>query len=817
MEKHTGYSGPKGRAVLAVALTVAFLAVLLVQTPAGSADPGTTTRAGENDVKMYFHASENLSTIPPNTQFADVKYLTNGDSLNFTTGIALSKDLACLGQAVAGGSGKGLSVDIHCTEPLQGSANLTISIFDGGAKVASVVIPKDQLGTMPKTVPFVNPSLDSYTFLAGNKIRVLFESETDSAVSAITLTYDYSQNFAGHLLLTCAQMVAGNNSLKIMDSQGNETEEFVPNHPTSDRTVFFEGTASDVLGNYDIEQVRITIKDPSSVVVLDNATSMERQSNQHDFKYSYEWKYTQSVSAGIYTAIIQLHDNSGNILNVSDTFSFSSYGVYLSCGKTTNDGVIGGNAEFTVRVYNTGGATDTVSVTLSSQNNWPVGVDQSTVQLAGGEYKDVKVTVSVPGTSSPDDTDNVDVTGTSVSSGKSDRLTLDVNAVSAYNFQFETQGSVNPVVSPGQTRTITIQLTNSGLQEDTYEVFINSTPPSDWKYNMSVPGGQKEALGSKYLEYKVTLASLASVNIQLDVSVSALPLVAQATVELGATSLGDTEFSTSHYLAYALTTVIDLDQFVKFEGDSKKTAGISSVDDLSFMRVDFQVYVKNPQTTSITIQVSVQADTGWTSTINPSSFTLGADDDKIVTVGLNPPKGTVAGDKSFAISIIDQATPSKLSKTLSGKVTIPQIHKFNWFVEKDKMTIKGYDEKLTYKVTLENKGNVQTESVKLELATSDAKGWKAELSEDSVSKTIVKGGNVTLEVVVSVDSDVDTSSDFTFKILINGTKEESQLFTAKSDISPKYLSFFTDFWWVPLGLVVIVAVAIYLRYKQTKA
>jgi len=814
MGEHTSSITLKWKGISSIALSLALLAVVLIQVPVGAEGAAQAARAGENDVKIFFHAGGNLSTVPPDSQVTQPEILTDGEQMNFTTGVSLGQDLNCLGKDVSGSSGKGLWLYLSCTEPVSGGANLSVSVYDGAAKVAAAVIPKANLRDSPKSIPFVNPSWDSYTFKTGNKLKVLFEADVDTM--AIGINYD-SQNFAGYLLFTCTQVVIGNNSLKIMDSQGIETEEFVPNHPKSDKAVFFEGSVSDIIGNYDVEQVRMTIKDPTAAVVLDNATEVSLDPNQHDLTYRYEWYYNTTVVAGTYTVMIQIHDNSGNVYNITDTFSFSRYGVYISTGTTSKAGSIGGSMEFVVRVYNTGGDSDTLSITYNSQNNWGVGVDKSSLTLAGGEYGDVLVTVLVPDTASPGDSDTISVKGTSVSSGKFEELMLRANAVSSYNFVFETKGSVNSLVNPGQTRTITIELTNSGDQEDTYEVFVNQTPPASWNVSLQVPGGQKESLGSNYLEYKVTLASQQSIDILLDVSVSSSPQVATATIELGAMSLGDQEFKTSHYLKYTMTTEINLDTFVKFVGDSKRTAGISSREDLTYMRVDFQISVQNPQTTTMKISVAVQIENGWNTNINPTSFDLGNEESKTINIGLTPPKGAVAGDRNFAVNINDQAIPSKLTKTLNGKVTIPQIRMFGWSVEKDDQTIKEYSDKLTYMVRLENKGNVQTETVKLDIVPSDAKGWNVEIPADQETKTLIKGGNDTIEVEVSVDTDVNPKSEFTFQLRINGTTEMSPIFTAKTEVSPKYLQFFSDFWWVPVGLVAVIMVAVFLRYKQTRA
>jgi uncharacterized membrane protein len=509
-----------------------------------------------------------------------------------------------------------------------------------------------------------------------------------------------------------------------------------------------------------------------------------------------------------------IRDNSNNTYQTTATFSFSKFGVSMSCGTKEKEGAIGAYAEFQVRVYNTGADVDTMSLSASSPKSWSAYIDPSTFTLSGGAYKDVKVQITVPSSEVPNSSDSIDVKCTSQASGKTDDILLTAVAVSSYNFQFKASGTVSGIIAPGGTSAFRLDLKNAGQQNDDYSIYVNE-PPTGWSVTMSVPGGITPASSEKYLEYTVSVAKDATVTVLVNISVAQDPTEPSALIDVYARSLND-KFATEHSVNISLTTTIDWNSNIKFSGESTQTATVKLMSDLSYYPLEFKVSIKNVQSVAIRLTVTVQLDKAWESIVNPSAPTVEGGSSLDVIVKITPPKGAIANNYNFAIKVAENSASPKISVNLNGKVVIPPIHVFEWSVNKDTQTITEAGGKVTFKFTLANKGNLQTESVKLDLIADQKDGWSIKLAEESKTQSIIHNGNVTFDVTVSTTSSVSYKSSVEFYVKVNGTTSISPKATAKTDITPRYSTFFMDFFWIPIGLVVVIIVAMVMRNKQLK-
>ena len=84
------------------------------------------------------------------------------------------------------------------------------------------------------------------------------------------------------------------------------------------------------------------------------------------------------------------------------------YGLAIEAGRTTRSAAPGGAVSYQVRVTNQGNVADTFNVAVTG-NAWPVNALAVIGPLAAGAYGDLDVTVQVPVTAMPGESDTATV------------------------------------------------------------------------------------------------------------------------------------------------------------------------------------------------------------------------------------------------------------------------------------------------------------------------------------------------------------------------------------------------------------------------
>jgi uncharacterized membrane protein len=805
---HKGGSIAERRYRLLVILIILLLAISIVQSFAFSSMAYTRSTRALNDVNLYFHRGETLDTVPPSAATPDTYLLNDGEQAKFVLENTLGGDLQIQGKDVTGGKGFWMYLSITIQ-----NGTLMVTIFDDALELATTTLDSSYQTSDQIHIPFKEVGKTSHTFASMSSIEVVFEATT--AALPVALTYDAS-TIAGHLVLTCDQMVIANETLKIKDSLGDETDTFTPNHPTQEKLIKFEGEFRDVLGYNDVKQVKMEVYDPNYVMVHENLTTLSHDAADDTnctVIFKYDWEYESGLGAGEYTAQAVIEDQSGNNFTTSDKFSFSSYGVYLYCKDTDKTGAIGKTVTFPVRVYNTGGSQDTIQMSSETTEGWNVAVDKPSFVVPAGDHKDLNITVSVPDTAQPKDSERVYLRGRSDTSADTyDEISLSITAVSSYDFEFTIQGDSSATIAPGSSKDFSVKLKNIGEDADDYLFYLDTAPPGGWTVSMSAPGATNVSGSSKYLEYQVTVAAGDSVMITTTVSIGDEPSATAADIVVKATSRND-PYQTENTATFSVTTVIDWTDYVVFKNEEKqKTATISNAASMAFSPVTFQISITNIESRSINVQMSVEMDEPWTSSVGPSSFTLSASEQREISVTINPTNGAQAGPYPFTV-YVREAEAATLAQ-LNGKIDIPQIHNFQWHISKNNLTIDEVGGEVEFTVKIFNRGNVLTESVEIVIIEeSENEGFEVTLEEDA-RQSIGRNNNQTLHVQVKAKEEVPLSSSLKFKLAVNGTDFESRTMTVNTDIDPLYLTFFLEFAWVPIALMVVIVMGLYLRYKQ---
>ena len=151
------------------------------------------------------------------------------------------------------------------------------------------------------------------------------------------------------------------------------------------------------------------------------------------------------------------------------------YGVTLTPATDAKSGNPGADVSYTLTVTNTGNASDSFNLTVSS-TTWTTGVLPTSVgPLAAGGSTTVTVTVSIPAGAAGEATDAATITATSVgSSTASDSSTVTTTANTNRGVTL-TPATDAKSGNPGADVSYTLTVTNTGNASDSFNLTVSNT------------------------------------------------------------------------------------------------------------------------------------------------------------------------------------------------------------------------------------------------------------------------------------------------------------------------------------------------------
>lgn len=788
-------------------LAVAFACIIIIAPLLSTGTSAVTIDSTEHNVLLYLRAANNgtLSTQPPTSQTGNLDTMGSGGISEFTFEELLG-DLTVKGQSLSSSPRRGLILNLR-TVPT-GSPSMNISIFDDDTKVAAAEFDAAALGTVQKEIPFTDASKTEHTFTIGSELKIRMDV-TAPQFNGVVIHYDSTTN-DGHLVLNCNQMTFGNDTLLILDGNDEPTEEFTPNHPNQEKLVRFKGEAFDALGAVDIDRVDIEVKGQTGVQLLE---TMNLSRSEGVVKYDLDWAYPEGIPSGIYTATISIVDNSGNKHNVSDQFSFASNGVFLTTDDDKKSAANGRSVVFNVDVYNTGGSQDSIKVSYPPDIGWAVTLSKDSMVVEAGEFESITVTVMIPSTASPGQEKIFNLKGASQSSGKFDELPLTVTAVSKFDFGFTAVGETTYSLEPGTSYTFEIEVENMGEGEDTYDIFIEEEPAEGWGAVLSSDSSTDGT--DHYRSIELPLESGMTETVSVQVTVSEAPAVQSIELEVKAQSRNDPKNALKN-VTYSVVTIVDWSDAVKFEGSPTVTAAVVDKEAQTYSSVEFDLSITNVEARNIEVIITYEIDDGFLVGVSPKKFTLiqGGEREIKVTVKIDAKKK--AGKEPLKLTFSENGvTGGNLYVVMNAEITIPEIHSFEWEVKDDSLVIDEERGSVEFDVTIFNMGNLDEKSIELVIQTDEIdKNWNVTIPVEDRIQTIIRNGNATFKVKVKLQGDVESGDVYKFKVKVKDTNEMSKTLKVTADIQPRYLSFFVRYPWIIIGMILVVGIGIYLRYKQ---
>ncbi len=470
----------------------------------------------------------------------------------------------------------------------------------------------------------------------------------------------------------------------------------------------------------------------------------KRNSNQWTFKWT-----APNIDVGqitFYAAGNAANNADGTagdyIYTQSETSDAPAYGVSLagvgSLSKTVDTSE---ETRYTIRVRNTGNASDTIRLTTSGLTS--TRLSQPSVTLDPNATRDV--TLTIPGTAlSTAGKYEVKVKATSQNdSTKTDEVTTATTVPAVYKVTLAGVGDLKKTVNTGVGTSYTVRVRNSGNTRDSIR--------------LTTSGLTSARISSS----SVTLDPNATRDVTLTIPGTALTKAGTYDVKVTATSQNDSSITdeittTTTILAVYGVTLSSVDDL------TKETTNVST-------RVTYRINVKNTGNTSDTISLATSGDVGdVTASLTHSSITLDADKDMNIVLTVSGINSAAAGDYDIKVTATSQGDSKKSAEITTTTTILPAYGITLTGVGELTTETSDASEGVSYTLKITNNGN--TDDV-IDLATS---GTTATLSQASVSL----GAGVSVEVMLTISGD-DLATAGIYEVKVTATSQGDDTQTAE--------------------------------------
>ncbi|MFP4394690.1 MAG: choice-of-anchor Q domain-containing protein [Anaerolineales bacterium] len=372
--------------------------------------------------------------------------------------------------------------------------------------------------------------------------------------------------------------------------------------------------------------------------------------------------------------------------------------------------------EYVHRLTNYSHLIDTVALTVTSSQGWPVTVSPSTMILAGGAQGEVTVTVSVPLTSAHGDADQTRLTAISGNDGKQVSVSDMTTARKPSDLKLSPDRTGVAIVGADQIYTHTLE--NNSVYTDVV-LLAATAPDSNW--------------GVRY-PVSMTLGAGMSTTVMVTVSV---PMDAQTgenfLITLSAISSNDGQ----------VVSVVDLTTAQR-PSDLSLTSNNPTSVLAGQQRVYYQHILTNESASTDTVTLDATSSQGWSVDIGPRTVTLGPGMDATVAVTLTLPADDSNGTMDITtVEARSDNAGGALAAAASDVTTLLNPASIQLQASQAVSTEAGST--VLYEHSLVNAGDYQ-DIFSLE-AVSD-QGWQINLSQNQARLSPGEGVSITLQVTV---------------------------------------------------------------------
>jgi len=301
-------------------------------------------------------------------------------------------------------------------------------------------------------------------------------------------------------------------------------------------------------------------------------------------------------------------------------------GVEVSISPPSQDNIPGGTLKYTVTVKNTGNIQENYILTRGDSTGWGLEnliLDNYWLLIPKDENRTTKLTVTIPGGTTPGTHDNVTVTATSQADN-----TVSYNASCTAHAISENRGVAVSISPPyqsilvGENFTFTVKVTNTGSVSDNYN--LTKGDNAGWTLNIQSTIGPISPGASQDVTLTVTIPATAENNARDNVRVKATSQT-DNTVE-------NEDSCIAHAVGVLGRVEVSIDPTSKSGAPSEK--------------LNFTVTVTNLGSAADTFTVEVTDTENWALTVSPTSFSLNAGGSRNVGLTVTIPSTAADGDST---------------------------------------------------------------------------------------------------------------------------------------------------------------------------
>jgi uncharacterized membrane protein len=299
-------------------------------------------------------------------------------------------------------------------------------------------------------------------------------------------------------------------------------------------------------------------------------------------------------------------------------------GVNVSISPRSNSALPGRTLTYTVTVKNTGGVSDTYSLTTADNASWSRTISPTSPPLAAGASGTATLTVTIPSGAENNARDNVRVTATS----QADPSVSDSDSCIAHASPFGVEVSISPTSengSPGAALTYTVTVRNTGSVADNY--VLTKSDNASWSLSL-LPSTLSLAVGENETStLTVTISASAENNTQDSVTVTA-------------TSQTDSSVSGNASCTARCENIVP--------GGVQVTISPVSNSGNPGERLEFSVTFTNTGTATSTFDLNAEDTKGWGPilAVTPPRITLAGGASRTIGLSITIPSTAADGDSA---------------------------------------------------------------------------------------------------------------------------------------------------------------------------
>jgi len=838
-------------------MTLMFFGLVFTWIPSSGEMKPVTGQEEEISLYLYsWNGSGKLHTMETGGHGnVDEVRIDAGDSLSFALNISLQSDLLVKEYK----SNVGFHAYVYANSANWDPGHLKLHVSEGDSATDTSLtllatgetnVPSWQAGSNNEQrvdIEWIDNDMSEYTFNDDKYIILEFENDGDNDVD---LKIDSGKDGGSDSRLITVtnpvtQMKIIRESYDLESSNPDDrvgTTSFMPNLPSNLSKLFVSGEALNAFGTYDIVRFKLTILDQFDdelFTVVSDADDPEDPIGTNSYS-DLIWNYNDPAATssnhndeGQYTVRVSAITQQGHEFSLDEKIDMEAYGSYVYTSEPEQSVAIGGSVQYDLVVRNSGTQSDSFEIISGdTSDKWSIEpLSQTTGTLGAGLEEIISFTISV--------SDSTDMVGMSTVvdfksySQTSDddtiftlRTTTAVGAEYDISLFFEsdtgvalTEFDVDGVA--GEWNEYELRISNKGQAKDSVELYQSNNLEADWSIKFKSDSATECSAGdSKLMLTDIPRASdgynVANVTVCVKpaISTSSKPEVEFA---LTGYSQGDSTVSDTALLIVTRTFGLSLNVVPQ----SSKGVFIGKSAGETF-EIDLELESQLDGEHTVGLSMDNDFPSGWSSSFKENGETVDTvviDYEEsislvlLITIGS---QATYIGEgyffKALATDFEDKNIigQQQLNVILEMSDAIFGLSAINY-----RETLKPGDSH-TFQLTIDNNGN--SDDVFTITASSVPSGWRVVFPNNNIV-SIEAGRQASVPIQVTVGDDAKNGDSETITIsavsgVSNHKEEKSFVVDVEQGFTNRFVSAFTDLWYIFVFLSLITGVGIAGYYRQ---